>query len=79
MWPLFNGGTTKANVGIANERQQQALLAYRKTVLTALKDVEDALQHYQADQNRQARDAVRSLDAARDSRGRWRGSSIRPA
>ena len=54
VWPLFNAGKTKANVGIANEHQQQALLAYRKTVLTALKDVEDALSQYQADQERLA-------------------------
>jgi NodT family efflux transporter outer membrane factor (OMF) lipoprotein len=64
IWPLFNGGKTKANVGIANERQQQALLAYRKTVLVALKDVEDALSNYQADQNRRT-PIAHSLNAAR--------------
>ena len=64
MWPLFNAGKTKANVGIADERQQQALLAYRKTVLTALKDVEDALSNYQSDQQRLTA-LRRSLDAAR--------------
>lgn len=64
MWPLFNAGKTKANVGIADERQQQALLAYRKTVLTALKDVEDALSNYQSDRDRLV--ALRqSLNAAR--------------
>ena len=54
VWPLFNAGTTKAKVGIANEHQQQALLAYRKTVLTALKDVEDALSQYQSDKDQQS-------------------------
>jgi outer membrane protein TolC len=52
-WPLFNAGKTTANVRIANEHQKQAMLAYQKTVLTALKDVEDALSSYQADQLRQ--------------------------
>lgn len=64
VWPLFNGGKTKANVGIANEHEQQALLAYRKTVLTALKDVEDALSQYQADQVRLV-SVARSRSAAR--------------
>jgi outer membrane protein, multidrug efflux system len=64
VWPLFNAGTTKAKVGIANEHQQQALLAYRKTVLTALRDVEDALSQYQSDKDRQAA-LHRSLSAAR--------------
>lgn len=66
VWPLFNAGKTKANVGIANERQQQALLAYRKAVLTALKDVEDALSQYRADENRRA-PVANSLNAAREA------------
>jgi NodT family efflux transporter outer membrane factor (OMF) lipoprotein len=42
-WPIFNGGRTRANIEATKAVQQQALIAYRKTVLTALKDVEDAL------------------------------------
>jgi len=42
-WPIFNGGRTRANVEVRNARQEQALIAYRKTILTALQDVEDAL------------------------------------
>lgn len=79
VWPLFNAGTTKAKVGIANEHQQQALIAYRKTVLTALKDVEDALSHYQADKDRQAA-LHRSQSAARTAadvaRGQYRAGLI---
>jgi NodT family efflux transporter outer membrane factor (OMF) lipoprotein len=79
MWPLFNAGRTKANVGIANEHQQQALLAYRKTVLTALKDVEDALSQYQADGARLTA-LQRSLTAARSAadlaRGQYRAGLI---
>ena len=61
-------GQTKANVGIANERQMQALLAYRKAVQVALKDVEDALSQYQADGERQGV-LDRSLTAARGASG----------
>jgi len=42
-WPIFNGGKTRANIERTKAVQQQALIAYRKTILTALKDVEDAL------------------------------------
>ena len=43
-WPLFNGGRTPRQ----HRRRQcrpaeQALIAYRKTILVALQDVEDAL------------------------------------
>src|SRR5262249_34940736 len=65
-WPLFNAGKTTANVRIANEHQKQAMLAYQKTVLTALKDVEDALSSFQADQMRQV-SLQRSLSGARSA------------
>ena len=52
-WTLFDGGKVNANVAIANEHQHQALLAYRKTVLTALQEVEDALTQCDADRTRQ--------------------------
>ena len=42
-WPLLDGGHTRANIAVANARQEQAVIAYRKSVLTALEDVEDAL------------------------------------
>ncbi|WP_129792647.1 efflux transporter outer membrane subunit [Sphingosinicella sp. CPCC 101087] len=42
-WPLFDGGRTRANVRVADARQEQALLAYRGVVLRALGDVENAL------------------------------------
>jgi multidrug efflux system outer membrane protein len=53
-WPLFNGGRTRGNIAVANARQEQALIAYRKTVLTALQDVEDALSRTDADRNQLA-------------------------
>src|SRR4029079_2031933 len=41
-WPIFNGGRTRANIAVTNARQEQSLIAYRKTILAALQDVEDA-------------------------------------
>lgn len=55
LWPVFNGGQTRANIAIANENQQQVLAAYRKTVLTALKEVDDALSTFAHDQERVVR------------------------
>jgi len=42
-WPIFNGGRTRANIEARNAQQEEALIAYRKTILEALQDVEDAL------------------------------------
>jgi NodT family efflux transporter outer membrane factor (OMF) lipoprotein len=58
-WPLFEGGRLKAQLAQANERQVQAVIDYRKTVLGALKDVEDALARLDADRIERGR-----LDAA---------------
>ncbi len=78
-WTLFDGGKVTANVAIANEHQRQALLTYRKTVLTALQDVEDALTHCDADRTRQ-RDLARQTDSARAaadlSRAQYRAGLI---
>ena len=79
LWPLFDGGKARANIEIANARQEQALIAYRKAILTALKDVEDALSRTQADRDRLA-DLARSHDAAMRaealSRTRFRGGLV---
>ncbi|HEY1707638.1 MAG TPA: efflux transporter outer membrane subunit [Rhizomicrobium sp.] len=50
MWPIFNAGKTHANIKSKEEEAKQAYLAYQKTVLGALKDVEDALTRYAAGQ-----------------------------
>jgi NodT family efflux transporter outer membrane factor (OMF) lipoprotein len=52
---IFNGGKTRANIHATEERRKQAYYAYEKTVLGALKDVEDALARYGAEQQRNAR------------------------
>lgn len=46
-WSLFNYGRILDNVRAQDARFQQALLTYRNTVLTALKEVEDSLSDFQ--------------------------------
>jgi NodT family efflux transporter outer membrane factor (OMF) lipoprotein len=53
-WPIFDGGRRKANVEVRNARQEQAMIAYRKAVLTALQDVEDALGRIDGDRRQLA-------------------------
>ena len=53
-WPVFAAGRITANIKVQNELQQQALAAYDKTVLTALKDVENALTSYAKEQQHYA-------------------------
>ena len=78
-WPLFNGGRTRGNIAVANARQEQALIAYRKAVLRALQDVEDALSRTDgdrrqlADLNLAVRNAARAEDIART---RYRGGLV---
>jgi outer membrane protein TolC len=61
--PLFNGGAAKAAVRIARDERDQALFAYKKTVLTAFQNVEDALARLRADEDRDA-SLARSLTAS---------------
>ncbi len=54
-WPIFAGGRIYWNIKVQDALQEQALLTYEKTVLTALKDVETALVAYAKEQeHRQA-------------------------
>ena len=42
-WALFQGGSIQANIRVQQALRDEALLAYRKTVLTSLQEVEDAM------------------------------------
>jgi multidrug efflux system outer membrane protein len=42
-WPIFNAGRIRDNIEVQDLRQEQALLAYRQTVLVGLEEVENAL------------------------------------
>ncbi|MBT9553495.1 MAG: efflux transporter outer membrane subunit [Hydrogenophaga sp.] len=53
--PLFDGGAARAQVRSQEAALEQARLSYQGTVLTALKDVEDALVALQGDTERLAR------------------------
>lgn len=52
--PLFEGGRLQGALHLSEGRQQEAAIAYRKTVLGAWHEVADALSAYQAEQRRQA-------------------------
>ena len=51
-WPLFDAGRIRANVGIQEASQEEALLAYRATVLLALQEVENSLVAFDNEQER---------------------------
>jgi len=49
-WALFRGGSIRAKIEVENARQEQALILYERSVLVALKEVEDALIAYAKEQ-----------------------------
>jgi NodT family efflux transporter outer membrane factor (OMF) lipoprotein len=52
-WPIFDAGKIRANIGVQNAIQEQALIGYRATILVALQDVENALIAYAKEQQHQ--------------------------
>lgn len=52
--PLFNRDQLKANVDLAQSTAREQYLAYRQTVLGAVRDVEDALVAYNREKSRRA-------------------------
>jgi NodT family efflux transporter outer membrane factor (OMF) lipoprotein len=50
--PIFEGGKLRANLKLAKAQQAEAAVAYRKTVLGALQDVENALAAYRTELRR---------------------------
>jgi NodT family efflux transporter outer membrane factor (OMF) lipoprotein len=72
--PIFEGARLRATVRLQNAQEQAAALDYRRTVLGALHEVDDALEAYGADQARQAalaRAVARNRDAADLARQRY--------
>jgi multidrug efflux system outer membrane protein len=51
-WPIFAAGRIRANIAAQDAREEQALYVYRKTVLTALAEVEDAMVAYAKERTR---------------------------
>ncbi len=54
---VFDGGRIRSQINIQNAIQEQALVTYEKTILTALEEVENALASY--GNNRQRQDSLR--------------------
>jgi NodT family efflux transporter outer membrane factor (OMF) lipoprotein len=52
--PIFNWGRIQANIDRSNAAKEEAYLAYQQSILTAFKEVEDALVAYQQEQIRRA-------------------------
>ncbi len=50
--PIFQGGRLKANLALSRLQQQQAALQFRRTVLQAWHEVDDAIDGYAAEQQR---------------------------
>jgi multidrug efflux system outer membrane protein len=71
-WRLFDFGRTAASVDQEKERTRQTLLAYQSAVLTALREVEDAVVAYSNEQDHHAalgaavESARESVDISRD-------------
>jgi outer membrane protein, multidrug efflux system len=49
-WEIFNAGRVSYNIEVQKALQQQAVLTYKQTVLTAIQDVENALIAYTKEQ-----------------------------
>ncbi|MGA2693793.1 MAG: TolC family protein, partial [Opitutaceae bacterium] len=69
-WKIFDAGRVRANIRVQDARQEEALAAYERTVLTAFEEVENGLVSYANEQVRRQslEEAVassrRSLDLA---------------
>jgi outer membrane protein, multidrug efflux system len=49
-WRVFDAGRIRSNIKVQDARQEQALIFYERTVLTALEDTENALVAYSKEQ-----------------------------
>lgn len=63
--PIFQGGRLEANLRLATAEQQEAALRYRSTVLSALREAEDAITAYNTDLVTRDRTAATLKVAAR--------------
>lgn len=63
-WPIFASGRIEANIELQKALTEEALLAYRQTVLNSLREVEDALAASGAEQDHR-RELAAAVDANR--------------
>lgn len=52
VWTIFNAGSIRQNINVQSALQEQALIRYEATILTALEEVENALTAYANEQIR---------------------------
>ncbi len=62
--PIFEGGTIRSNVRLAEAQQQEAVLTYQQTIQGAFRDVSDALIAYQQNQEFRAQQELLARAAA---------------
>ncbi|WP_367873206.1 efflux transporter outer membrane subunit [Luteolibacter sp. Populi] len=77
--PIFDAGRIRANIVAQGAAEEQALLAYERTILTALSEVEDALIACRATEARMAtleKAAAAGRDASRLATQRYRTGVI---
>ncbi|HET6839586.1 MAG TPA: efflux transporter outer membrane subunit [Bradyrhizobium sp.] len=65
-WPLLDFGALDAQIEIADLQTHEALVAYKKAILTAVRQVDDAVASYRAEQER-LKSLDRALEAARQA------------
>jgi outer membrane protein TolC len=65
-WPIFDAGKIRSNIALQNELTQQATIAYRQSILQALRDVEDAIANYRQEQIRRM-SLIDSVTSSRDA------------
>lgn len=61
-WPILDFGAIRSNIRVQDALQEQSLIAYEQSILTALSEVENSLIAYGQEQIR-----LKSLDAAVDA------------
>ncbi len=64
--PIFDAGRAHASVRVAREENRQAEIAYQITILVALREVEDDLARYTAEESRRA-NLAQSVGSAQNS------------
>jgi len=74
--PLFNAGSLKKNVQLAEAETQEAVLTYQKTIQQSFREVSDALKAYAKDQEFRKQQELltqAAADAQRLSNMRYQG------
>lgn len=78
-WPVFNAGKVMKNIEIQYATQEQKMIAYRASLLTALEDVENAITSYSHDLVRREsllKASVSAEHAAETSRAQYSSGLI---